>query len=85
MPRGAQGRYGIRDRITIANERTKLVATSWNAIGLAFLGFATVRPLVEGTAKVDLAFFVWVGMALAFHGAALYALGKIEKEKPDAS
>lgn len=84
MPGGSQGRHGIRDKLTTANERTKLLATSLNAIGLAILGFAILRPLIDGTAEVKWPFFVWPAIALAFHGAALYILGLIEKEDSDA-
>jgi hypothetical protein len=84
MPRGIRGRHGVRDKLTIANERTKLLATSLNAIGLAILGFAILRPLIDGTAEPALPFFVWPTIALAFHGSALYILGLIEKEDADA-
>ena len=59
------------------DERVKLVAGTANTVGLAFLGFAFVRPVVEGDPLgLDVATFV--GLAFAAHGLAHHLSGKLD-------
>ncbi|ARE40003.1 hypothetical protein RGUI_1862 [Rhodovulum sp. P5] len=69
-----------RDPLAAYNERIKLRAGFLNALGLGFLGFAVLRPLVEGTfAPTALtAAFLFTGLAL--HVGANYILKYLEKE-----
>jgi hypothetical protein len=69
----------IRDRVAVMNERRKLVAMSLNAIGLAAIGFAVLRPLADGFSPSAVAFLGWTAVGLAFHLAALYILGRLVK------
>ncbi len=72
-----------RDPLAVHNERTRIFASFLNAIGLGFIGFALLRPLVEGTVAFDEALVLWVAAGLAFHAIAQYVLGYIEKEVPN--
>ncbi|MBM2575966.1 hypothetical protein JQC91_06590 [Jannaschia sp. Os4] len=58
-------------------ERIKLVAGSLNTVGLAFVGFALVRPLVERT-NVEIDALIYGGIAFALHGAAHYVLKRLD-------
>ena len=69
-----------RDELAIHNERMKLIASFFNAMAIGLIGFALLRPLVEAVAPVTLATVWWSVVAFAFHLAAHYVLGKLEKE-----
>lgn len=58
-------------------ERIKLVATTANTVGLAFVGFALVRPLVEGD-PLGWDAVTFSALAFAAHGVAHYVLGKLD-------
>lgn len=61
----------VRDRVAVMNERRKMIAVSLNAIGLASVGFAVLRPLADGFSPSAVAFVGWTAVGLAFHLAAL--------------
>lgn len=69
-----------RDPLATHNERVKLSANSLNAIGLGFVAYALLRPLVDGTAQLDAGFLVWPVTGLAMHLAARYILRYLEVE-----
>jgi hypothetical protein len=58
-------------------ERIKLVATTFNAVGLGFLGFAFVRPVTEGDA-LGWRTLLFCLVAFAFHLAAHYVLKRLD-------
>jgi hypothetical protein len=69
-----------RDPLATHNERVKLRAAFLNALSLGFLGFALLRPLVEGTLVVTLLTAAFLGTGLALHGLAHYILRYLETE-----
>jgi len=75
-----EGPLRIRDDVTVFNERLKLIAGFMNALAIGLVGFALIRPVVEDVAGLTLTTAWWVIVAFAFHGAAHYILGMIEKE-----
>lgn len=70
----------VRDRLLAYNERVKMLASTANALALALVGFALIKPAVDGTIRMDGVFVLWVGLGLAFHVAAHYLLGLVERE-----
>ena len=71
-----------RDPLAIYNERTKLLATSANAIGIGLIGFAVLRPLTENANSITVMSLWWALAGLAFHAVSHYILGRLRKE-PD--
>jgi len=69
-----------RDPLATHNERVKLQSAFLNNIGLGFIGFAVLRPLVENTARFDGMFFPWMATGLVLHLTARYILRYLEKE-----
>ncbi len=69
-----------RDRLAAYNERVKLVATTSNAIGLAFIALGIVRPTVDPDLSIGLAGTVFGVIGLACHGASHYILKHLEME-----
>ncbi|WP_299845710.1 hypothetical protein [uncultured Jannaschia sp.] len=67
-----------RDRLVTYNERVKLMATTINAIGLAFVALGIVRPTVDPDLTIGLAGTVFGLIGLACHGAAHYILRYME-------
>ena len=56
-----------RDPLATHNERVKLRAAFLNALAIGFLGFAFLRPLIDGTLRVNLITVVFVVTGLALH------------------
>ena len=73
----------IRDPLGIRNERLKLFAGFFNAVGLGLIGFALLRPLTEAGAVAGRLPYLWTLAGLACHGVAHYVLGWIMKEGED--
>lgn len=74
--------HGIPDTILSWNERLKLVAAFWNAIGIGLVGFAVLKPLTEDITKFS-GVTLWWGLAgLVFHAISLYVLGLMRKAAP---
>jgi len=69
-----------RDPLAIHNERVKLRAGFLNALAIGFLGFAFLRPLIEGTLRLNLITVAFLLTGLALHGLAHYILRYLEKE-----
>ena len=70
-----------RDELAIYNERVKLLAGFFNTIGLGFIGFAFVRPLVEGGFVFDPGVLLFTFTGVAMHAVAHYILRYMEKER----
>jgi len=70
----------LRDPLATHNERVKLRANFLNALALGFLGFAFLRPLIEGTLSVNLLTIAYLATGLALHAAAHYILRYLEQE-----
>ena len=87
MQGAPHGRNGVdmrrRDPLTSHNERVKLRASFLNALGLGLLGFALLRPLVEGDLVLNPATIVYSATGLALHAAAHYILRYLEREPSD--
>jgi len=69
-----------RDPLATHNERVKQRATYLNALSLAFIGFAFLRPLIDGTLTVNALTLVFLVTGVALHGAAHYLLRHLEKD-----
>ncbi|AHM05588.1 hypothetical protein roselon_03330 [Roseibacterium elongatum DSM 19469] len=69
-----------RDPLATHNERVKLRAAFLNALALGFLGFAFLRPLVEGTLTLNLLTVSFFLTGLVLHRAADYILKYLETE-----
>jgi len=69
-----------RDPLAKHNERVKLRAAFLNALSLGFLGFALLRPLIEGTLSITLLTLAYLFTGLALHAAAHYILRYLEME-----
>ena len=69
-----------RDELGAHNERVKLGANSVNAVGLAFVAFGIVRPLVDPDVGLSLASIVFAGAGLALHCLAHYILKQLETD-----
>jgi hypothetical protein len=69
-----------RDPLATHNERVKLRAGFLNALALGFLGFAFLRPLVEGTLSINLLTVAFLSTGLVLHRAADYILRYLETE-----
>ena len=67
-----------RDRLVAFNDRVKLAATMFQALGLGFIALGAVRPLIETGATLDAVWWTLVGFVLI--GVAHYMLGFQEKE-----
>ena len=59
-------------------ERIKMVAGTANTVGLAFLGFALVRPLVEGDG-VGWPAILFTMATVVLHLLAHYVLGRLDR------
>jgi hypothetical protein len=70
-----------RDPVGGHNERLKLLATSINAIGLAFIALGVVRPIVDTTVSLNLDSIAYLVGALALHGLAHYIVSQVEIDK----
>ena len=73
-----------RDRLAAFNERIKLMAGLFNALGLGLIGFAVLRPVTEIGFSVGWFSAAWGLLGLFMHGVAHYILGYIKKERSDA-
>lgn len=73
----------VRDPLARRNERLKLFAGFFNAVGLGLIGFALLRPLTEVGALTGRMPYAWTAAGLACHGVAHYVLGWIVKEGDD--
>ena len=72
-----------RDSLATWNERVELRSGFLNALGLGLIGFALLRPLVEGGLALNLSTIVFSATGLALHAAAAYILRYLEREAPD--
>jgi hypothetical protein len=59
----------------IRNERLKLSANSVNAVGLALVALAVLRPIVEDGSDDYWVIATWALVGLALHGVSHYILG----------
>jgi len=71
----------VRDPLATHNERVKLRAAFLNALALGFLGFALLRPLIEGTLSFTLLTVTFLVTGLALHAAAHDIPRYLEKEE----
>ena len=71
------------DPIATYNERTKLTASTINALGIGLVGFAVLRPAAEDVATLELTAVVWTFIGLALHGVARHLLGYLRREPDD--
>lgn len=62
----------------VRNERLKLLANSLNAIGLALVGLAVLRPMIEATQASWLAVAGWGITAIVLHVVSHYILGHMK-------
>ncbi|ABD54782.1 hypothetical protein [Jannaschia sp. CCS1] len=69
-----------RDPLATHNERVKLRAQFLNALAIGFLGFALLRPLIEGTLSLNLFTIAFLVTGLALHAMAHYILRYLETE-----
>jgi hypothetical protein len=69
-----------RDPLATHNERVRQRAQFLNALSLGFLGFAVLRPLIEGTLLVNVVTIAYLVTGLALHGLAHYILRYLETE-----
>ncbi len=72
-----------RDRLAVHNERMKLLAGLFNAIGIGLIGFAVLRPFAENAFIFDPVTAVSTGFGIAFHGAAHDVLARLKKDVTD--
>ena len=72
-----------KDRLGTYNERVKLFSGFFNAISIGLIGFALLRPIVEGTINVQSLPFAFIAAGLAFHAIAHYILGYLRKDITD--
>ncbi len=70
-----------RDPVGGHNERMKLLATSINAVGLAFVVVGIVRPLVNATITASPETLGYIFGALALHALAHYVVSQVEIDK----
>jgi hypothetical protein len=70
-----------RDSLATHNERVRQRAQFLNALSLGFLGFAVLRPLIEGTLIVNVITVAYLITGLALHGLAHYILRYLEREE----
>ena len=73
----------VRDRAAIRNERIKLFAGLWNAVGLGLIAFAVLRPAVEDANLLSGLSILWAAGGVACHGVAHYIMGWLTKEADD--
>lgn len=66
----------VPDAVAAYNERVKLVAATANAIALALVAVAIIRPLIETGASLSL---WWSLGGLALHMFSHYVLGRLRK------
>ena len=73
----------IQDPVAINNERAKLVAAFFNALGLGLIAVGVVAPLAGAATPANGGGLpewpAWLLMGLAMHGAAHYVLGYLKK------
>ena len=69
-----------RDPLATHNERIKLRSQFVNALSIGFLGFAFLRPLVDGTLVFNTLTIVFLITGLALHVLANYILRYLETE-----
>ena len=67
-----------RDPVGGHNERVKLLATSINAVGLAFVALGFVRPVVNADIPLSADSAAYLVGALAVHGLAHYIVSQVE-------
>ena len=70
------------DPVAINNERAKLVAAFFNALGPGLIAVSVVAPLAGAVASASEGGLpewpAWLLIGLAVHGAAHYALGYLK-------
>ena len=69
-----------KDRLGAHNERMKLMSTTSNALALAFVGFAIVRPVTDPDLDFPPYAYLFLATGLALHALSHYLLGKLRKE-----
>lgn len=69
-----------RDPLACHNERVRQRATYLNALSLAFIGFAFLRPLIEGNLTLNLLTVTFLVTGVALHASAHYLLRHLEKD-----
>ena len=66
--------------LVVFNERVKLLAGFFNAVGIGLIGFAVLRPLTEDMTRLSLATLWWALAGVALHVMAHYFLGHMKQE-----
>jgi len=75
---------GRRDELAIYNERIKLRATTLNSMGLGFVGFSLIKPLIDdGPRSIGVTEAIWIVVGVALHYVARYILGMLKTEERD--
>jgi hypothetical protein len=69
-----------RDPLASHNERVRQRAQYLNALSLAFIGFAFLRPLIDGTLTLNVLTLSFLVTGVALHAAAHYILRHLEKD-----
>lgn len=67
-----------RDKLAAHNERVKLMASTINAIGLAFIALGIVRPVVDPETAIGIGGIVFGVVGLVCHAVAHYILKQME-------
>ena len=67
----------MSDRLAIRNERIKLFSNFLNALGVALIGLAVLRPVIAPEETAAGVVWFWGFAGLALHGLALYTLGRM--------
>ncbi|MBY4891667.1 hypothetical protein KUL25_02685 [Rhodobacteraceae bacterium N5(2021)] len=69
-----------RDPLATHNERVRLRSNFLNALSIGFLGFAFLRPLVDGTLILNVLTLAFLVTGVVLHGVAHYILRYLETE-----
>ena len=74
----------VRDALAAYNKRIDLLVSTANALALAFIGLAFVKPVVDGTMALRGPAAVTIAAGPAMHGLAHYITRYLEKEEGNA-
>ncbi|CAM4329375.1 hypothetical protein [Palleronia rufa] len=69
----------MRDPIATYNERVKAISTFLTSLGIGLIGFAVIRPAIEGSDTETVASVAWGGAGLVMHAIALYILRYLKR------
>lgn len=77
-------RKRVIDEVARDNERLKAFGTACNGFSLGIVGFALLKPSIEGT-SVEPSVAWWLLLAIAFWIGQYYILGQVSEEIEDAT